>query len=110
MSERGMKKYLPYASLIEQGDYLKKMVYQKNRIERPLVSIDDAKRINAILVNFNQNKSYLFTLYIDGYLYKIENKISKIDIHEQALYLEDFAISLKDVIDIEDDFNFDEIC
>ena len=37
MADRGMKKWLPFASLVEQGEYLSKMMYEKYKIEKPIV-------------------------------------------------------------------------
>ena len=45
MSDRGMKKFAPYASLIEQNDYLERMRYEKNKIEKPKLSSEKAEEI-----------------------------------------------------------------
>ena len=52
MSDRGMKKWAPFSSLIEQSTCLEEMRYQKNKIEKPLISIEKAREINEILTNF----------------------------------------------------------
>ena len=36
MSDRGMKKWAPFASLIEQSEFLEQMHYEKNKIAIPL--------------------------------------------------------------------------
>ena len=53
MSERGMKKWAPYKSLIEQEKYLKKAHKDNEVIERPIMSSDEAEEINEILVNYH---------------------------------------------------------
>ena len=53
MSERGMKKWAPYKSLIEQEKYLKKAHQDNNKVERPTISSDEADNINEILVNYH---------------------------------------------------------
>ncbi|MBQ6731073.1 MAG: YolD-like family protein [Bacilli bacterium] len=53
MSERGMKKWAPYKSLIEQEKYLKKAHKDNEVIERPIMSSDEADEINEILVNYH---------------------------------------------------------
>ena len=53
MSERGMKKWAPYKSLIEQEKYLKKAEEENNKPVRPQMSSDEAEAINEILVNYN---------------------------------------------------------
>ena len=53
MSERGMKKWAPYKSLIEQEKYLKKAHQDNNKQVRPTISSDEAEEINEILVNYH---------------------------------------------------------
>ena len=52
MSERGMKKWAPYKSLIEQEKYLKKAHQENEVVTRPVMSSDEAEEINEILVNY----------------------------------------------------------
>ena len=53
MSERGIKKWAPYKSLIEQEKYLKKAHQNNETIKRPIISSDEAESINEILVNYH---------------------------------------------------------
>ena len=53
MSERGMKKWAPYKSLIEQEKYLKKAHQENNKQMRPTISSDEAEKINEILINYH---------------------------------------------------------
>ena len=53
MNERGMKKWAPYKSLIEQEKYLKKAHQDNEVIARPVISSDEADKINEILVNYH---------------------------------------------------------
>ena len=53
MSERGMKKWAPYKSLIEQEKYLKKAHVDNNKETRPTISSDEAEEINEILINYH---------------------------------------------------------
>ena len=50
--DRGMKKWAPYKSLIEQEKYLKKAHQDNEVIARPVISSDEAEEINEILVNY----------------------------------------------------------
>ena len=52
MSDRGMKKWAPFSSLIEQSTCLEKMRFEKNKIEKPKISNERAEKINAILSNY----------------------------------------------------------
>ena len=84
---RGMKKWAPYKSLNEQADFIKKMYYDKHKIERPKISNEVAEEINNILTNYN-NEILQITYYDDGYVYTIENSIYKIDIINKRIYLD----------------------
>ena len=53
MSDRGMKKWAPYKSLIEQEKYLNKAKQNSEKETRPQISSDEAELINEILVNYH---------------------------------------------------------
>ena len=53
-SDRGMKKYAPFASLIEQSICLNEMRYKKNKIYKPKIVNERTDKINKILVNYNK--------------------------------------------------------
>ena len=52
MSDRGMVKWMPYQSLVEQTSFLARMRYEKNKKPRPHISSDRAREINEILVTY----------------------------------------------------------
>ncbi len=109
MADRGMKKRLPFASLVEQQEYLEKMLYEKYKTARPLVSIEQARKIDTIL-KFYPDTVLNFRLYIDGYLYNYRGKILKIDKNKKIAYFDDFSLPIRNIIDIEDPNPFDDIC
>lgn len=109
MADRGMKKWLPFASLVEQQEYLNKMLYEKNKTARPLVSIERARKIDTILKMY-PNTTLNFELYIDGYLYTYVGKILKIDKNKKLVYFDEFFLPIRDIIDIENPNPFADIC
>ena len=109
MADRGMKKWLPFASLVEQQEYLDKMLYEKHKVTRPLISVEQARKIDTILKCY-PNTTLHFKLYIDGYLYAYQGKIYKIDKNKKIVYFDEFFIPIRNIIDIEDPNPFDEIC
>ena len=56
MSDRGMKKWAPYKSLVEQEKYLKKAHDDNEKIERPILSSDEMEEINEKLVNYSNEE------------------------------------------------------
>ena len=46
MSDRGMKKWAPYKSLIEQEVFINKMRVNKSKIEKPILCDEEMDKIN----------------------------------------------------------------
>lgn len=98
---RGMKKWAPYKSLNEQADFINKMYYEKHKIERPVISNEVAEEINYILMNYD-NEILLITYFDDGYIYKINVPLYKIDITNRRLYLDRLSyIGFENILNIE---------
>lgn len=108
MSERGMKKRLPFSSLVEQGSYLDKMMYEKFKVDKPRISVEQARKIDRLLKEYD-GSSLKMKIYVDGYLYNYEGKIEKIDVSKKIIFLEDIYIPIKNIIDIEDPDPFCDI-
>ena len=109
MSDRGMKKWAPFSSLIEQSKCLEEMRYEKNKIEKPRISNEVAQKINAILVNYHGQEVTIEYFY-NGYIYKIKTVIKYINKTQRKLILEEGEIPLNEVISIDDETfsnNFD---
>lgn len=109
MPKRGMKKYLPFSSLTEQGVLIDKMLYEKNKTPKPQISIEQARKIDTVLRNYHDEELEII-FYLEGYQYKYFGKIDIIDIKSKCLYLSDYKIPLKNIINIETPNIFDEIC
>lgn len=108
MSDRGMKKWLPYKSLEEQSDFLAEMRYEKNKIDKPILLADEKERINAILTSNLQNPIVL-KYYEDGYIHEEKGTVTRIDEWSKTIFINDEAIPLSAIVDIEatDSFDFD---
>ena len=109
MSQRGMKKYLPFSSLTEQATYLEKMMYEKNKQPRPRISTEQAEKINRILLQ-DIDKELHIKFYLDGYFYYYDGKIDFLDTKNKIIVIGEYNIPFKDIIDIESPNVFDEIC
>ena len=101
MSDRGMKKWAPFSSLIEQATCLEEMKYQRNKIEKPRLTPDQAEKINYVLQNYKPGQIVRIKFYHDGYLYEINSSIKRIDIENRCLVLDKGKLSLSNLIDIE---------
>lgn len=105
MSERGMKKWAPFSSLIEQSTCLEKMRYERNKIDKPSISSDRANKINEILKNYH-GQEIRIKYYYDGYLFEIKTSIIKIESTQRALLTSKGIIPLSNIIDVIDDTLF----
>ena len=101
MSDRGMKKWAPYSSLIEQATCLEEMKYQRNKIAKPVLTEDRIEKINYILQSYQKGQIIKIKFYNDGYLYEIETTIKRIDLENRVLVLENGKLKLENLIDID---------
>lgn len=108
MSDRGMKKWLPFSSLVEQSTYLDKMIYEKYKVDKPRVSTEQARKIDRILKEYD-GSSLIMKIYVDGYLYTYNGKIEKIDVSKKLIFLQDIYIPIKNIIDIDDPNPFSDV-
>ena len=88
MSERGMKKWAPYKSLNEQEHYLNKLHKDNEKVEKPVISSDEAEEINEILVNY-QGEELVITFYKNEKIQSINSVIKKIDAENKKIVLPD---------------------
>ncbi len=103
MADRGMKKWLPFASLVEQGEYLSKMMYEKYKIDKPLILEDTSEIIDKILKDYDFNEVLSLKIFYDGYIYKVVDKIIFIDKNKKLVYFTNFYIPINNILSIEDD-------
>ena len=103
MSDRGMKKWAPYKSLIEQEVFINKMRVNKNKIEKPILCEEEIEKINYYLTE-KRCKTLIFSIFEDGYIYKIQTKIKTIDQYTKSIVFENnLKINIYDLIDIEEE-------
>lgn len=100
MSERGMKKWAPYKSLIEQEKYLKKASQKNEKQERPQISSDEAENINEILVNYHGEELEI-TYWRNDKINTISSILAKIDPENKKIVLpERRTIYFKELISL----------
>lgn len=101
MSDRGMKKWAPYSSLIEQATCLEEMRYKRNKIEKPTLEEDQIEKINFTLSNYEPGSIVKIKFFYDGYIYFISSSIKRIDVENQTLILKDGKLKFNQILDIE---------
>ena len=88
MSDRGMKKWAPYKSLIEQEKYLNKVSDDNKKVEKPQISSDEAELINEILVNY-QGEELIITYWRNSKINTMSAILKKIDVENKKIVLQD---------------------
>ena len=88
MSDRGMKKWAPYKSLIEQEKYLNKVSDDNKKVEKPQISSDEVELINEILVNYHEEE-LLITYWRNSKINTISAILKKIDAENKKIVLQD---------------------
>lgn len=100
MSDRGMKKWAPFSSLIEQSVVLNEMFYEKNKSVKPSISKERASKINSILVNYH-GELVLIKYFYDGYVYELKTTIKRVDSINKKLILEEGNIPFSEIVDLD---------
>lgn len=100
MSDRGMKKWAPYSSLIEQSSVLEQMFYEKNKVSKPSISNERAEKINMILMNY-QHQELDIKYFYDGYVYILKTRLKRIDTTNKKIILEEGSIPFSEIIDVD---------
>jgi len=101
MSDRGMKKWAPYKSLVEQTPSLEGTYEDNRKIERPMISSDQAEAINEILVNYH-DQDVKIRFFKRGHIYEIISQIKKIDIlNKKIVTSDDVTINFIDLLYLE---------
>lgn len=98
--DRGMMKWAPYQSLVEQGKYLAEMREKRSRVPRPLISSDRAEEINEILVNYD-NEMLKARYWKDGHIYEFADTIEKIDGCQKLLHFSSRIVEFKNLLNLE---------
>jgi len=100
MSDRGMKKWAAYASLIEQKGTIVRMKQSKARIEKPHVSQDQAAIINANLLNA-KGQIGLLVYFEDGKKITEKGIIKHINFDEKWLKINEKTINFSSLLDMQ---------
>lgn len=83
-ADRGMMKWMPYQSLIEQSSILGGLLHEKGKRPKPLISSDQAEQINEILIHYH-GEIVQATYWINGYSFEERGPIDRIDAKQRFL-------------------------
>jgi hypothetical protein len=95
--DRGMVKWAPYQSLVEQATSLAFMRRQKAKVAKPLLSNEAAEEINEILVDYSEEPVQV-KYWRDGCVYEKRGTISRIDTVFRYLVIGEERIELRSLV------------
>lgn len=103
---RGMKKWLPMATIPEQYERLEQYIQDPNKIEKPLLSEDQIENINDTLASkMIDNTLAKIQYFANGYIKSVQGIIHKVDTLDSVLYIytDDvlMPVKLTDIYNIE---------
>lgn len=100
--ERGMIKWMPFSSLIEQGDAIEKMKQKRTILKKPILLSDKQEEMNYLMQEAIQHSlPCLFTIFAYTHYEKIEGIIQKFNTYEKTITLNSFqVITLSSLLDI----------
>jgi hypothetical protein len=99
MSDRGMKKWAPYASLIEQKGTLRRMKHARTESPKPLLSSDRAQELNEIILK-SVGQTIVVQWYEDGQLNECSTVVTKIDLDQKIMKTTHRIIVLSSITNI----------
>jgi hypothetical protein len=99
MSDRGMKKWAPYASLIEQKGTISRMKKHREHAKKPQLSQDMANEINACLLQA-KDQNVVIDYFFEGSKQRLSGLVTKINYDQKCLIINDFKLSFDFILSI----------
>ena len=63
--DRGMIKWMPFNSLVSNKDVMKSLILEKNKISKPIISEEDSKRIEELVIEaYYMHNKVLISLFL----------------------------------------------
>lgn len=98
--ERGMKKWRPYAALPEYKDYFEKMLSDRSKVAKPVLSPDQKEEIEERLKTVQSGESLSVRMFQNGFIYTIDGDFIKADRDTRELILTTGGISFDSILEI----------
>lgn len=97
---RGMKQWRPFASLPEYKTEIDKMLEEREKVEKPILSIDQIYDINEVLYSLKCGDYIYLKRYFNGKIYSQTSKLLELDKFSGRLILDNGIVELNDLIDL----------
>ncbi|MBJ8030699.1 YolD-like family protein [Bacillus cereus group sp. N21] len=103
---RGMVKWTPFAALTEQFDGIREIIKEKNKVTRPILTVEEKELIeNMLLCSLLSEEEILITYYEEGYLLNSYMTVVDIDPLNSAVICTDafynkMTLQFSNIIDV----------
>lgn len=98
-NDRGIIKWMPFNSLVSNKDVLYKVLNDKKRIVKPILSDDEISYIESFIIDaYYTQDTITITYYKDGYTYKVKGKVKKIDSSKKLIYFNNLSLLFSQII------------
>ena len=100
--DRKMMKWMPFNALLAQGEHIGNLLTARTKTQMPDLSIDQLSELN-----YKLEVAYLFknevsiTYFKDGDIYTIQGTITRTDIYNKLIFIDDSFVSALQIINIE---------
>ena len=99
MSDRGMKKWAPYASLIEQKGTISTMKNHRKTFKKPQISQEMANEINACLLTAKDQQVNI-DYFFQGNKIHLSGIVTKINYDEKWLVINNQTVAFNSILSI----------
>ncbi len=102
MNDRGIIKWMPFQSL-PQEEVLKKILKDKERITKPILSKEQQEELEKQLVEaFYEQTEITLTIYLSGFIKKITSQVIKLNSSDHTILLKNNKkILFQQILEIE---------
>lgn len=101
--DRGIIKWAPFDALAGFDAVISKMIYDKNKIDKPELTEDRLYQMDIVIKDaIRKNMELEISYFTDGYIKTIYNKILKIDIYSKTIILDsNIKLNISDIMNLE---------
>ncbi len=87
--DRGIIKWMPFNSIIGEKQMIEKLVKEKQKIKKPILSLEQQKEIeDKLLEIFYEQIESTFKIYQNGFIITLKTKIKSMDYAYKKIELE----------------------
>ena len=100
--DRKMMKWMPFNALLEQGDHIRNLLNGRIKKEMPILSVDQQTELNYKLeVAYLFKNEVLIKYFRDGAFYEIQGVITRTDVYNKLIFIDESFVSALQIINIE---------